>query len=188
MEALWFIFGTMAVIAAFLLVSKYRQKKRSEALQELSIKIGFAFVGAEASVPHLRTPPDEIHNVLRGRAAGFDVLLYDYDYQRGTGRSRDNYSQTVAAFRLPGSPPQFELQPENFLNKIGSIFGHQDIDFDSNPGFSKRYLLRGDEQQVRQLFNSRLLLFFEKLEKGWLVEMNGPWLMAYKHEKRVKAE
>ena len=44
---------------------------------------------------------------------------------------------------MPGNVVDFEMRPENLLNKIGAALGRQDIDFDSNPEFSRRYLLRG---------------------------------------------
>ena len=160
MSPIWIIGGFLALILAVFLIAKYREKKRTEALTQLSVEIGFAFVGAGGETPHLRIG----------------------------GRSRHDYRQTVAAFKFLAALPQFDLRPENFLHRIGSAFGYQDIDFDSNPEFSKRYLLRGDEEQVRRLFTPSLLMFFEQLEKGWSVETSGPWLMAYRLGKQLKPQ
>ena len=45
-----------------------------------------------------------------------------------------------------------------YLAEMGAVLGHQDIDFASHPAFSRRYLLRGhDENAVRVLFTDVLL-------------------------------
>jgi hypothetical protein len=44
--------------------------------------------------------------------------------------------------------PHFALRPEKAWHKIGSWFGHQDIDFDSHPRFSSTYLLRGGDESA----------------------------------------
>jgi hypothetical protein len=55
------------------------------------------------------------------------------------------------------SLPEFELRSENMFHKIGKAFGCQDINFESHPEFSKRYLLRGaDEEAVRTFFTPEM--------------------------------
>ncbi len=62
--------------------------------------------------------------------------------------------------------PNFTLRPENLFHKIGQVFGYQDIDFDSHPEFSKRYLLKGEnESEVRSTFSADTLAFYESDQK-----------------------
>lgn len=179
----------LALMLAIVLVTQYREKQRAAALKDLSAKIGFTYAGGSSEAPLLSShKPDDITNVMRGSASGFEVLLYDYHYHVGTGGRRQHVRQTIAAFKLPATLPAFELRPENVLHKIGSAFGYQDIDFDSNPEFSDRYLLRGDEVRVRRLFTPALMTFFERLDTEWSVETSGSWLMAYRSRKRVQPE
>ncbi|MEC9473853.1 MAG: hypothetical protein VX584_04130, partial [Actinomycetota bacterium] len=59
--------------------------------------------------------------------------------------------------------PTFVIRPENLFHKIGSTFGYQDIDFDAHPTFSKRYLLRGpDEEAIRNTFTDEFLSSYER--------------------------
>ena len=59
--------------------------------------------------------------------------------------------------------PFFILRPESVLDKIGSLFGGQDIDFESNPKFSDHYLLRGeDEDRIRTTFSPTVISYYEQ--------------------------
>ncbi|MGI9471696.1 MAG: hypothetical protein ACR2NZ_09210, partial [Rubripirellula sp.] len=84
--------------------------------------------------------------------------------------------------------PAFELRPESVFHRIGKVLGYQDIDFESHPEFSKRYLLRGqDEDAVRAMFTPELLSFFESQEKV-SAEASGDLLVFYRAGKRLKPE
>jgi hypothetical protein len=81
--------------------------------------------------------------------------------------------------------PTFSLRPETIWHKIGGWFGHQDIDFESHPGFSRLYLLRGrDEEAIRRLFTAEVLAFYEG-QSGLSTEGAGNRLVVYRHAKRI---
>ena len=87
--------------------------------------------------------------------------------------------------------PVFELRPEGILDRVADVFTHKDIDFDSNPGFSHRFLLRGLEiERVRELFAPPLLTFFEGLptDEKWHVEGDGYTLILYRSNVIASAE
>ena len=72
---------------------------------------------------------------------------------------------------------------EHYLSKAG------DIDFDDYPQFSKRYLLRGpDEQAIRQSFTGDVIHFFEQLDEKWNIEAAGDRLIVYQRGKRLKPD
>ena len=115
--------------------------------------------------------------------------------------------QTVICFRSPHlSLPDFSMRPEHVFHKIGSVLGYQDIDFESHPTaaeFSKKYLLRGkDEQKIRVLFTDKVLTFFAAhpdVGNGHLpfwhwsqhmvcVEGSGDQLILYRDGIRIKPE
>jgi hypothetical protein len=177
MRSLLFILvGTAFIFAVFLI-----QRRQTNTLQKVSDEIGFVLVDRDNGVPRPKnTPGDYVRNVMRGKAGGFDAVLYDCVYMAGS-----TPQTTVAAFKLHDWPARFELHTATFVYKAGTR-GPKDIDLKSNPNFSKRYRLRGDEQQIRKLFNSNLQMFFEQLESGWSVETSGQWLMAYRRYKHVR--
>ena len=89
-------------------------------------------------------------------------------------------------FRSPAlNLPEFALRPENLFDKIGDVFGGQDIDFESHPKFSKSYSLRGsDEQKVRETFTDEVLSSFEN-QTGISTEGGGDQLIFYRAGKRI---
>jgi len=93
---------------------------------------------------------------------------------------KSSVSQTVASFSQDQQLPPFALRPEHFLDRIGDALVHNDIDFDSNPEFSKRYLLKSpDEAGTRRLFTPSLLTYLEQFQTNWCLEGTGPLLIVY---------
>jgi hypothetical protein len=74
------------------------------------------------------------------------------------------------------------------MDKLAAAFGQKDIDFPEYPTFSKKYLLRGqDEAAIRNFFTRDIVAFFEQ-ERGWNVEVQGGQLFAYRENHRPRAE
>jgi len=112
-------------------------------------------------------------NVFRGATAAGEAILFDY---RAPDPLSDNPSEifsTVAAYRLPGIP-EFQMMLQGRFN-----FGLKDIDFPSNPRFSKRFMLLGnDEVSIRKLFSSTALEACEALSENrkWYLQAGWGWL------------
>ena len=101
--------------------------------------------------------------------------------------------QSVICFQSPQlNLPKFQLRPEHFFDKIGSKLGYQDIDFESHPTaveFSKKYLLRGkDEQTIRALFTDAVLTFFAAHPDKVCVEGSDDQLIWYQPGKIIEPE
>lgn len=127
-------------------------------------------------------------NILRGAGAGREMLVFDYEYTIGHGKGSRTWNQTVVAFPVKGDIPSFKLQGETMFHRVGSVFGYQDLDFESSPEFSRRYLLRGkDEEAVRRFFHPGMVAYFESLPKHKLVVEGGAgWLVVYRLNQRSK--
>ena len=53
--------------------------------------------------------------------------------------------------------------------KLVAMMGWRDIEFESNPPFSKSYFLRGkDETAIRLLFRSEVLSYFGQNPRLWI--------------------
>ena len=113
----------------------------------------------------------------------------DYKFTTGGGKSSHTWYQTVLVIESDKLQlPRFVLRPENIFDKIGSIFGKKDINFETAPVFSKRYLLRGDnEEAIRSLFNARVLEYF-KQHLGVSAEGDRVKLIYYRTSKRVSPD
>ncbi|MFN8178048.1 MAG: hypothetical protein U0167_08970 [bacterium] len=195
MQPLWIIIPTaIAIGVTAFLVSRRMQEKRTEAMRRFARMRGFEFREKDAGVAvktHLfkQGHRGKSVNALSRDDLGGKVVLFDYRYVRSAGQNSHVHTQTVAAFRHDGrSLPPFELRPENVLDKVASVLGWMDIDFDNRPDFSSAYLLRGpDEAAIRRAFGTAVLAFFEK-SRGWSVEAEDPWLLVYRGSKCVKPE
>jgi hypothetical protein len=180
-----FLVGFLALMAAIIVGSVLYAKKRTRELTAVAQQIGFRFVGKNWNGPPLLSKPKtsllqrtrgRYSNVMTGSSGRLEISLFDYTYPMG----KSSVTQTVAAFSQDQQLPPFALRPENFLDRIGDAIIHNDIDFDSNPEFSKRYLLKSpDEAGTRRLFNPSLLTYLEQFQTNWCIEGTGPTLMVY---------
>ena len=154
---------------AIFLVGRAQASERAQAMQAAAQQIGFKFFGNDLTrtisvrtAVFRRGGARRFRNILNGSHTGFEVSLFDYSYTISTGKSSSTFTQTVAAF-IQGLPlPLFDLHREGFLDRAGDMFVHNDIDFQSNPEFSRRYHLSGDEKErIAELFSPSLLTFLE---------------------------
>lgn len=180
-----FVGGMLVLVASIVSISIHFARKRTRELREVAQRIGFQFVekawtGPSLSSQHktslLQRARGLFSNVMTGSSSGLQISLFDYTYPAG----KTSITQTVSAFSQDQQLPPFALRPENFFDRIGDAIVHNDIDFDSNPEFSKRYLLKSpDEASIRRLFTPGLLTYLEQFQTSWCVEGSGPTLLVY---------
>jgi hypothetical protein len=195
-----FFVAALAAVGIVAYAAYVGEKKRTAALFDVAVRIGFNFEAkvAKEMLPTLgpfhlfrRGRGQKGKNLMRGKADGADAIVLDYQYTTGSGKSSHTHNQTVVLYPGIGTEarlPEFTLGPEYWWDKIGQIFGHRDINFDSSEEFSRHYLLRGpDESAIRAAFGSNALGFFAQ-NQGWSVESVGGSLAVYRAEKRPKPE
>lgn len=171
----------------------YRQQKEKERTRQLQLtagQLGWNFLPDAAlnMIPGLdrftlfnQGHGKQIRNMMYGEASGIKAAVFDYIYVTGYGKNRQTHYQSVVYLEPPNlAVPYFSLRPENFLLKLFSALGYQDIDFGQRPEFSRRYILRGqDEPAIRQTFNDGLLGFYEKYE-GTCTDAGGNQLFLFR--------
>ena len=169
-------FFVFAIVIVFLIlifaVGVYVRHERTKAVKKIAAQLGWEFFGhGNDNLPALAWDFDlfskgrarQVRNLLRTQREDASIFIFDYQYTTSSGKNSHTYYQTVVLFESDTlTLPRFFLIPENFLHKIGQIFGYHDIDFSDSPQFSQQYLLRGDfESRIRQLFNYRVISFYE---------------------------
>jgi hypothetical protein len=198
MEVALVIIGILAVVGVIMIVAHKFEKTRSEQLRAVADQLGLQFhpngdTAVQNAIGQLRLFNQgrgrKTRNMLSGRTEDVDVAIFGYRYKTGGGKHQHTHQQTVISFRSPNlSLPEFELRPEHTFHKIGQAFGYKDIDVDSHPVFSKRYVLRGqNEAAIRDLFTPEILEFFES-QKGVSIEAANDRLIYYRAGKRIKPE
>ena len=192
------VVGVIALVGGILYASYVAEKKRTEALQKVAGEMGFDFL-PKGDGPFLESLKSfhlfsqghskKLLNLMRGTAHDLEVAIFDFRYVTGSGKHSHTWNQTVIAFRFAGEAlPTFSLRPQNFGHRISKLFGYQNIDFETHTGFSRRYLLRGDQEQaIRDLFTTEVLDFYEG-KPGLSTEGSGNLLLFYRHSKKVRPE
>jgi hypothetical protein len=188
----------LVIIIVIYTVSWYFNKQRTKAFELLAESLNFTFTekGDNSLMDtlggfHLFSQgySRRISNVLTGKFNLLPVTIMDYKYTTGGGKNSHTWQQTVLVLEPDKLKlPRFGLRPENLFDKIGSFFGSKDINFETAPVFSKRYLLRGDdEESIRSLFNQQVLEYYEQ-HAGLGTECDGVKLIYYRTSKRVPPE
>jgi hypothetical protein len=191
-----FIGGFFLVVGLFIFAVYKYEKARTEQFQAVSDELGLQFhpkgdPAFQSSISHHRLfnqgHSRRTKNMIFGQTEDIELAIFGYRYTTGSGKHQQTHQQTVISIQSPHlALPEFELRPENFLHKIGKVFGFTDVNFDSHPLFSKRFLLRGsDVAAIRDLFTSELLEYFETQE-GVSVEATKDGLIFYRASKRIK--
>ncbi len=190
--------GVAVAVVAIVLTARRKQRERRDAVQQAALSLGFSFE-AEGDLAQITALADlplfhhghskKVRNLLAGHAGDHDLRVFDYLYTIGGGDNSHTFRQTVALYPGAGRAlPDFFLRPEHALHKVGEMFGYQDIDFESSPVFSSKYLLRGqDETAIRSAFTSEARAFLEQ-QPGWTVEVQAGNVGIYRAGKRCRPE
>ncbi len=192
------IAAPVLIVAVVIFVAIRMEKKRTEALGVTAGQLGLQFqpeTSKELAAKHDHLPlfskghGQRAKNHLFGEFQGLQLSLFDYRYTTGGGKSSQTWNQTILSVESGHiNLPDFTCSPENIFAKIGSVFGYQDIDFDSHPEFSRRFLLRGsDEAAIQQLFGPSILEWFEG-HAGVTAEASGNLFVFFRAQQRVKPE
>lgn len=132
--------------------------------------------GFRSRVRHVLRQQEDLH--------AYDLRLFDYRYVVWRGKHTRAVEQTALFLQSQQlGLPEFRLQPETILHKLGELLGATDIDFEAYPEFSRQYrLTSSDETYVRHHFNDQVLRFFS-VQTGWTLEGLGYYLVMYKKGK-----
>ncbi len=192
------VVGVLTLIGAIVYAAHKYEQARTEQFQKVAEDLGLEFFptgnpAVQDAIGHLRLFNQghgrKTQNMLSGQTDDIEIAIFGYRFITGGGKNQQTHQQTVISFQSPHlALTEFELRPEHIFHKIGQAFGYKDIDFDSHPVFSKRFLLRGpDEAAIREFFKPDLLEFFEA-HQGISVEATGDRLIYYRAGKRIKPE
>lgn len=178
--------------------------RRIAALQTKAEQLGFRFESAgDRSLVHRLAGFDltaeyrsfgnrPVTNVLHREEGQRQIAIFDYRMRK---QHSSNNPITMTVLLLESETldlPAFTARPESLFHKLGSVFGGEDIDFPEHPEFSRKYLLRGqDEEQVRQIMTDEVIRTFEKHAgvgiSGISVEGRGRRLLVYHSLRTVGA-
>jgi len=192
-------FALFIGLAVFLIIyNNKKERERTQALQATAAQLGWSFAaeaplntinGLEQHALFNEGHSREIRNFMYGQARGVKAAAFDYKYTTGSGKNQQTHYQTVVYLEPANlNLPSFALRPENFIYKMMTAFGYQDIDFGQRPEFSRQFILRGqNELAIRETFNDRVLSYFENYP-GTCIDAAGNQLFVYRAGSRYSPQ
>ena len=130
-------------------------------------------------------PIDRKDNCLKGTFNDLDVSweIADVTFNEGQAFTAETFNTTVMVLKLNKSIPVFTMEKEGMFEKIFdrvmAFTGYKDIDFEMYPGFSKKFLLKGNnEPEIRSFFTNDIIRFFEN-HHIFHLESNGEALLVF---------
>lgn len=106
-------------------------------------------------------------NILEKYLEQGRICVSDVTLTEGAGQAQSDTQITLVTItETENIIPDFSLEPEGLWAKLSEITGGKDIDFTHYPEFSKKYYLRGeDEESIRRFFTEGIIHFLENREE-----------------------
>ncbi len=155
------------LVAGAIYTSAVLERKRKEKIAEVAESLGLTFVPGDdlsfrerfSDMAFFQTGHSKLSgNCMTGDSGDVRISIFDYTFSTGSGKNKSTRRLTVVALESANLKiPSFSMRPEIFLDKIGSMLGFQDIDFDDDPEFSNAFVLKGEnEAAIRKTFHRQL--------------------------------
>lgn len=195
----FFISAIILVGIAVSIFQSRREKKRTSDLQILAKRLNMNFIKNRDSSRCIPTNQffrlfsngcdHRVYNILEGAQDGAFVKLFDYSYVSGKRRNAPRYDQSVLIFESGQLQiPHFYMRPEDIWDEVKSVLGYSDINFESHPGFSRKYFLKAKhDKSIRDFFSIQLLDYFTN-DSDWFVEGKGNVLILSKINKKINPD
>lgn len=167
-----------------------RLTRRQQSLRDLAEGYGWSFdptidwdVEKLSAFQFFETRPIEYRsNVITGELVpGLQWEMSDITFDEGALHAAEVFHTTVGVIHLGADLPDFTLEREEFFDRLMEFAGYRDIDFKLFPKFSRKFLLKGDdEEELRAFFTKERLSFFEE-EAVYHIESRGPRLLIFRY-------
>jgi hypothetical protein len=185
------IIGTLAILG-------YQQvKRRREELFVLATKLGLQYESDpgdvhdaySAFIPFGKGSARRSSNLLSGRLGQIDWEIFDYAYTTGSGDDRKTHSCSIIAAHLPLGFPGMTIRPEGLFDKIASLAGFDDINFESEE-FSCRYHVKCDDRKFAyDLIHPKMIELLLSVEpRHWQIRGTRLLLTRQRHHKVSEIE
>ena len=179
-----------------------RHQKKTEKMRSARIgieveRLGLSFQGdTDESTGELLAPhalgkwgsAKGARSVARGSFRGHPLVAFEFSYVVSTGKSSHTVRQTVVILQNSKRLPDLELCAEGVLDRFPASFGAPAFAFRAHPAFSKKYRLRGtDEDSIRDLFRPEVREYFENNDMIH-VDIKEQQILIYKPGKYAKEQ
>jgi hypothetical protein len=194
--------GIVVLLVLGFILSRWLEKRRTDAWRRVAEMLGLPFIGVHNLLLN-RCPGfkvfsqgenERFYNAIEGETDNIRITIGDYSYRKLTGGRTGNNTrarrrvQTVCVLESNSlDAPHCYLRPQRaVLDKLGAMFGGQDLDFSEDKAFSNAYVLQGDnETAIRELFDPQVRAWFaDHRDERFQFEARGNLLVLYYGKKR----
>ena len=113
-------------------------------------------------------------NILRGTYHEQSLFIFDYHYQTGSGKNRQEHCGTLLMLIFKEAFPQLTIGPENIGLKIAEAFGvANDIKFESAE-FSRKFCVRSPDKKFAYDVCNPQMIEYLLANPGLQIEIQGP--------------
>lgn len=194
-----FVGGMLLILSGLFFYSRYQTKQREAAIERIASTLGYIFERQSSSLlqrfgkqPELlpRQRRGKLLNILHGEVKRQPLMVFDYRYITGSGRSRRAHYQTTYAAELPLSDlPPFSIRRRAWHSNLTGWLRSQQVSVDYHAAFEERFVLQyaGDPSNLETHLPPAFLdltLDFERLE----LTCNGRWLAIANARRRLDAD
>jgi hypothetical protein len=170
---LWVLLTFIATLVAVGFLARWLEKRYTKSWQRAAEELGLAYYGPQndllARFGHLftlkRGRRQQVANAIAGVDGDLEVIVADFRYVTGSGKSTRRHTETLAIVHRPGlGLPACTLRPQvRLFDYLGKLFGGQDIDFPEDAEFSQAYVLKGNlPEAIRRMLGDAA--------RAWLIE------------------
>lgn len=102
--------------------------------------------------------------IFTSQTAELKFTAFQYSYTTGSGKNRTTHYYTVAYVDLPVYAPGFEISGEDIFDKIGKVFGGQDIDLEY-ADFNDMFRIKSpDEKFTHDVLHPNMMEWFTAVQ------------------------
>lgn len=186
--------GLLALAAIVVVVGLIREVRRNKALQKAATDLGMSFDAKPTQSLGLgfelmdRGRRGSWRNLIAGPIEDLEVSIFDYSYVTGSGKNSNTRRVSAVLLKMQSARvPCFALTRESLLHRVGAALGFQDIDFEEDPEFSKRFVLKGDDEHaIREIFADDLRRSLVEVDSRISIEAMGDSVLVYRDRQRIR--
>ncbi|MFT5232572.1 MAG: hypothetical protein ACI9UK_001699 [Candidatus Krumholzibacteriia bacterium] len=158
--------GIILAVIAFMVFSYVTSKKRREALLLWASERGWRLRTHGGNDRYKDFPflklfdqgqSRKSSNVIDGDLAGLPLVLMDYQFVTGSGKSRTTHHRGLVILKLPHPVIPMSIRRENVFDKVGEFLGGGDIDFESAEFSRKFHVTSSDRKWAYDVIHTRTM-------------------------------
>ncbi len=148
-----FIF-VVAVVVVIIVIALRAAHRRAELLRQWAAANGWRMrAGKDGDFDEChpfsclqRGHSRHAYNIVDGNAGGERLIAFDYRYTTGSGKDQHTYTFSAVILDSPFPLKGLVIRPEGFFDKLASMVGFDDIDFESED-FSRQFFVKANDRR-----------------------------------------